>query len=140
MVASRWRGIRAVRRALIAWAATGLALSLLGLVACGTVEPVPTPTTDSPFRGAIVDCRNPALASETVELDAPVRACLVGAEASACLTRLTASARVDSIACVVRMQGVDANRRVLSGDLGGDATMIDNAARAWIRQEVIGYR
>jgi len=47
---------------------------------------------------------------------------------------------VDTIACVVRRQGWDANKRVLAEQPGTDDTTVDEAARAWIRREGLGYR
>ena len=111
------------------------------LVACGTgPTPVPGPTPADPFAGAIVDCAAPEPAGEAPQAESAVRACLVGEAVAPCLVAASSSYRVDTIACVVRELGDGENRRVLSGNLGPDSTTIDNAARAWIQAERLGYR
>jgi len=112
-------------------------------ISCGTgPTPVPDPPGPTPdaFTGAVVDCSLPEVVGESPQAESSVRGCLVGETVASCLVDLTGQHRVDTIACVVRDLGDIENRRVLSGHVGADSTAIDNAARAWIQAERLGYR
>lgn len=114
------------------------AATVVALGGCATPGPVPVPPDI--FGGAVVDCGLPEVEGQAPYARASVRACLLEAATSACLVKAADSYRVDTIACVVRTEGEDSNRRVLSGDLAGDATTVDGAARMWIERERISYR
>jgi len=123
-------------------AATVFVVSLAISLACGTPTPVPDPPGPTPdaFTGAVVDCSLLEVVSESPGAESAVRACIVGETVASCLVELTRQYRVDTIACVVRDLGDLENRRALSGNVGSDSTTIDNAARAWIQAERLGYR
>lgn len=115
------------------------AAAVVAFGGCATPGPVP-PLPDDVFAGAVVDCGLPEVEGQAPYARASVRACLLEAATSACLVKAADSYRVDTIACVVRAEGEDSNQRVLSGDLAGDATTVDGAARMWIERERISYR
>ena len=120
----------------------GLALGA-ALASCSTPQPVPvppTPTPADPFAGAIVDCSQPEAQAQEAQVRGPVSFCLVSDTTSSCLRTLADTYRVDSIACGVRQVGIDANVHVLAGAPTGNDTTIDNAARAWLVAEKVGFR
>jgi hypothetical protein len=123
--------------------AIGLGMLAYGPLGCATPTPVPDPPGPTPadvFAGAIVDCSAPEVVGEFAPAEPAVRACLVGEATSACLVEASASYRVDTIACVVRELGIEANMAVLGGRVGVDDSTVDAAARRWIDQEHLGYR
>ncbi len=116
-------------------------------VACATPGPVPppVPTPTDPFANAIIDCGSPEVPEQSVAADPLVLDCLAGDKSitpgtAACLAGLYPASTLNTIACIVRDYGIVANRRVLAGETATQTTTIDNAARAWITQERLGYR
>ena len=121
-------------------------VSVLACVGCPKPTPVPVPPTpaDAPvadiFTGQVFDCHGPLVVRERADSLAPVGDCLISSKFPSCLTGLTVSFSVATVACVARDLGAGANAAVLSGTAGGnDATMATNV-RKWILAEQLGYK
>ena len=121
-------------------------LVCLACTGCPKPTPVPVPPTpvDAPladiFTGQVFDCHGPLVARDRADSIGPVGDCLTSSKFPSCLTGLTVSFSVATVACVARDLGAGANAAVLSGTAGsGDATTANNV-RSWIVAEQLGYK
>ena len=112
------------------------------LAGCATPSPVPTPTPTpaDPFAGAVVDCETPQVQAEAPRVYPLAGYCLSDGATASCLVSMLDTYRMETIACVVRDLATEANERVLAGKPGGADSIVDNAARAWLTSERIGFR
>lgn len=125
----------------------GLTLALT-LAACATPRPVPTPLPDSGsvdahsdiFTSQVFDCHLTTVAVERESASVDVGACLRKSAPTTCLVGLVGSYRSESVACVARDLGADANASFVADPGDADAKVVADAARTFILSEKLGYK
>ena len=104
--------------------------------------PGPAPVSDAArdlFTGQVFDCHGVLVVKERANSLGPVGDCIVSDRFPGCLTGLTTSFAVATVACVARDLGAGANAAVLSGTGTTNDAMTANNVRSWILAEHLGY-
>ena len=112
--------------------------------------PGPTPTTSDaavpdapavsePFKGRDFDCHLPIVTAQYTEASPKVGACL-GSPPLACLAGLLGTYDIDTVACLVRDLGAEANSAALAGTASGNDGTVAANARIFINTEDLGFK
>jgi hypothetical protein len=112
--------------------------------------PGPTPTTvdaavadapavPDPFKGRDFDCHLPIVAAQYTEASPKVGSCLASPPL-ACLVGLLDAYDVDTVACLVRDLGFEANNAVLAGTASGNDGTVATNSRLFINAEDLGFQ
>ena len=100
--------------------------------------PADAPATADPFKGRDFDCHLPVVAAEYTEASPKVEGCLTSPPL-ACLVGLLSTYDIDTVACLVRDLGFEANNAVLAASPGADAP-VASIVRIFINSEDLGFR
>ena len=109
--------------------------------------PVPGPTppsadapvTSDPFKGKDFDCHLPVVAAQ-YGVASPKGAACLGSPPLACLAGLLPTYDIDTVACLVRDLGFEANNAVLAGTASGNDSTVAANARVFINSEDLGFQ
>ena len=101
--------------------------------------PADTPVTSDPFTGKDFDCHLPVVAAQYEEASPKVEACLASPPL-ACLAGLLTTYDIDTVACLVRDLGAEANSAVLAGTASGNDGTVAANARLFINAEDLGFK
>ena len=107
--------------------------------AVADAAPSDTPVTFDPFKGKDFDCHLPVVAVQYAEASPKVGACL-GSPPLACLAGLLPTYDIDTVACLVRDLGFEANNAVLAGTASGNDGAVAANARIFINSEDLGFQ
>ena len=106
--------------------------------AVADAAPADTTVTSDPFKGKDFDCHLPVVAAEYTEASPKVEVCLTSSPL-ACLVGLLSTYDIDTVACLVRDLGFEANNAVLAASPGADAP-VASIVRIFINSEDLGFR
>ena len=123
-------------------------LLLIALLATACTHPIPGPTpvptqdASAPdlFAGKVFDCHLDIVRTERDAAMPDVKGCLVAITTAHCLVTLAVQYQQDTVACVARDLGANANAAVLAGHDVATNKPIADAARFWIQAEGLGYK
>ena len=107
--------------------------------AAADTAPADVPSSSDPFKGRDFDCHLPIVASQYTEASPRVRACLASPPL-ACLSGLLDAYDADTVACLVRDLGFEANNAVLAGTASGNDGTVAANARIFINSEDLGFQ
>jgi len=97
------------------------------------------PGVPDPFKGRDFDCHLPIVAAQYTEASPRVGACLASPPLS-CLVGLLDAYDVDTVACLARDLGAEANNAVLAGTASGNDGSVAANARLFINSEDLGFQ
>ena len=139
--------------------ALALTMIFLGMVLGGCLHPVPSPAPGptptsadaaavdvpsadvlpDPFKNQDFDCHLPIVAAQYTAASSSVGACLASPPL-ACLAGLIGAYDINTVACLARDLGFEANNALLAGaDAGINNSVADNV-RTFINAEHLGFQ
>ena len=101
--------------------------------------PADVPVSSDPFKGQSFNCHLPIVAVQYTEASPKVEACLASPPL-ACLSGLLGAYDINTVDCLVRDLGFEANNSVLAGTASGNDGTVAANARIFINTEDLGFK